>query len=192
MSVAQQENRMFFDPSISANAVAHHILVVDDDPASADSLKALLETNGFRVQLAKDGGQAHSAFRMRRPDFVITDLILPGENGYELIDRMKRTDETVPVLVLTAIALDESKALTERLGADGYITKPVAADVLLEEIQTIAQRVWERTHLDQQKEEKRIRFNCRCGKKFKVSHVHRGRTLTCPDCGEPLIVPRYE
>lgn len=183
---------MIFDSNISANAVAHHILVVEDDPASADSLKALLEANGFRVQVAKDGGQAHSAFRMRRPDFVITDLILPGENGYELIDRMKRSDETVPVLVLSAIGLDESKSFSERLGADGYITKPVAADVLLEEIRTIAQRVWERTHLDQQKEEKRIRFNCRCGKKFKVSHVHRGRTLTCPDCGEPLIVPRFE
>ena len=185
---------MIFDPmeNKSANALAHHILVVEDDPASAESLKALLEANGFRVQLAKDGGQAHSAFRMRRPDFVITDLILPGENGFELIDRMKHSDETVPVLVLSAVSLKDSKALTDRLGADGYITKPVAADVLLQEIQTIAQRVWERTHLGQQKEEKRIRFNCRCGKKFKVSPVHRGRTLTCPDCGEPLIVPRHE
>ena len=182
---------MIFDPSISANAVAHHILVVEDDPASADSLKALLEANGFRVQVAKDGGQAHSAFRMRRPDFVITDLILPGENGYELIDRMKRADETVPVLVLSAIALEDSKALTERLGADGYITKPVAADVLLEEIQTIAERGWERTHLDQQKEEKRIRFNCRCGKKFKVAEGHRGKTMTCPKCGEVIKVPAH-
>ena len=183
---------MIFDPHVTANALAHHILVVEDDPASAESLKALLEANGFRVQLAKDGGQAQSAFRMRRPDFVITDLILPGENGFELIDRMKRLDETVPVLVLSAIGLEESKTLTDRLGADGYITKPVASDFLLEEIQSIAQRVWERTHLGQQKEEKRIRFNCRCGKKFKVSPEHRGRTLTCPDCGEPLIVPRYE
>lgn len=178
--------------NVSPGTLVHHVLLVEDDTASADSLKALLELHGYRVQVAKDGGQAHSAFRMRRPDFVITDLILPGENGFELIDRMKRSDETVPVLVLSAISLEDSRLLSERLGADGYLTKPAAPDKLLAEIKEIAQRVWERTHLGSQKEEKRIRFNCRCGKKFKVSPVHRGRTLTCPDCGEPLIVPRYE
>ncbi|MFM9965868.1 MAG: response regulator transcription factor [Planctomycetaceae bacterium] len=177
---------------VSAGALAHQILLVEDDSAAADSLKALLELHGYRVQVAKDGGQAHSAFRMRRPDFVITDLILPGENGYELIDRMKRLDESVPVLVLSAISLEESRTFTDRLGADGYLTKPAAPDELLAQIKEIALRLWERTHQGGQKEEKRIRFNCRCGKKFKVSPVHRGRTLTCPDCGEPLIVPRYE
>lgn len=178
--------------TMSAGTLAHHILLVEDDADAADSLKTLLELHGHRVQIAKDGGQAHSAFRMRRPDFVITDLILPGENGFELIDRMKRSDDTVPVLVLSAITLEDSRALTERLGADGYLTKPAEPDDLLAQIKDIAQRVWERTHLGNQKEEKRIRFNCRCGKRFKVSPVHRGRTLTCPDCGEPLIVPRYE
>ena len=177
---------------ISAGALAHHILLVEDDPASADSLKALLELHGFRVQVAKDGGQAHSAFRMRRPDFVIMDLILPGENGYEVLDRLKHADETVPVLVLSAVSLDESRSLSERVGADGYLTKPADPAELVAEIKDIAQRVWERTHLGQHQEERRIRFNCRCGKKFKVSPVHRGRTLTCPDCGEPLIVPRHE
>ena len=178
--------------SVSAGALAHHILLVENDSASAESLKALLEMNGYRVQVARDGGQAHSAFRMRRPDFVITSLILPGENGFELIDRMKRSDESVPVLVLSAITLADARALSERLGADGYLTKPAVPDELLTEIKEIVQRVWQRTHHGGQKEEKRIRFNCRCGKKFKVSPVHRGRTLTCPDCGEPLIVPRHE
>lgn len=177
---------------VSAGTLAHHILLVEDDPAAADSLKAFLETNGFRVQIAKDGGQAHSAFRMRRPDFVILDLILPGENGFEVLDRLRHSDETVPFLVLSGISLDDSRALTERIGADGYLTKPASPEILLEEIRRIAQQVWERTHGGGHKEEKRIRFNCRCGKKFKVSPVHRGRTLTCPDCGEPLIVPRYE
>jgi DNA-binding response OmpR family regulator len=178
--------------SVSAETLAHHILLIEGDAASADSLKALLELHGYRVQIAKDGGQAHSAFHMRRPDFVITDLILPGENGFELIDRIKRSDESVPVLVLSAIALEDARTLAERLGADGYLTKPAVPDELLAEIKEIAQRVWQRTHHGGQKEEKRIRFNCRCGKKFKVSPVHRGRTLTCPDCGEPLIVPRHE
>lgn len=179
--------------SITAGALAHHVLLVEDDPASAESLKALLEQHGFRVQIAKDGGQAHSAFRMRRPDFVIMDLILPGENGFEVLDRLKHSDETVPILVLSAIALEDSRALSKRLGADGYLTKPADPADLLTQIKEIAQRVWERTHTGQpKKDEGRIRFTCRCGKKFKVSPVHRGRTLTCPDCGEPLIVPRHD
>ena len=62
---------------LSAGALAHHILLIEDDAAAAESLKAMLELHGFRVQVAKDGGQAHSAFRMRRPDFIISDLILP-------------------------------------------------------------------------------------------------------------------
>ncbi len=158
---------------VSAGALAHHILLVEDDPAAADSLKALLESNGYHVQVAKDGGQAHSAFRMRRPDFVIMDLILPGENGFEVLDRLKHSDETVAFLVLSGISLEDSKALTERIGADGYLTKPVSPDDLLSEIKSIAQKVWERTHLGGPREEKRIRFNCRCGKKFKVSPVHK-------------------
>lgn len=178
--------------STSARVLVHHVLLVEDDPSAAESLRILLEQHKYRVQIAKDGGQAHSAFQMRRPDFVITDLILPGENGFELIDRMKRLDETVPVLVLSAIALPDAKSLAERIGADGYLSKPVEPAELLQQITEIAQRVWERTHLGGPKEEKRIRFTCRCGKKFKVSAVHRGRTLTCPDCGEPLVVPRYD
>jgi DNA-binding response OmpR family regulator len=178
--------------STSARALVHHILLVEDDSSAAESLRILLEQHGYRVQVAKDGGQAHSAFRMRRPDFVITDLILPGENGFELIERMKRSDETVPLLVLSAITLPDAQALAERIGADGYLSKPAEPEQLLQQIVEISQRVWERTHLGSQKEEKRIRFNCRCGKKFKVSAVHRGRTLTCPDCGEPLVVPRHE
>lgn len=177
---------------VSAQALAHHVLVVEDDVAAADSLKVCLEQNGFHVQIAKDGGQAHAASRMRRPDFVVLDLILPGENGFEVLDRLKRADDTVPILVLSALALEDSKALAERLGADGYLSKPTDPLELVAKINEIAQRVWERTHQVQQKDEKRIRFTCRCGKKFKVSPVHRGRTLTCPDCGEPLIVPRYE
>jgi len=172
-------------------AVAHHVLVVDDEVDTAVFLKELLESKGYSVTTAKDGGQAQSSFVMRKPDFVVLDLILPGESGFEICERMKQTDENTPVLILSAIDMGDARALASRVGADGYMTKPFDPDELLANIENIAQKVWERTHTDQPKEETRIRFACRCGKRFKVSPTHKGKTLTCPECGEPLVIPRH-
>jgi DNA-binding response OmpR family regulator len=174
-----------------AGSVAHQVLLVEDDASIATYYKELLERHGYRVSIAKNGGQAMSTFAMRRPDFVILDLILPGESGFEICERMKQNDETVPVMVLSAIDMDDSRSLARRVGADGYLAKPCEPAELIETIQDIAQKVWERAHADRPKEEKRVRFNCECGKRFKVSPIHRGRTLTCPDCGETLVIPRH-
>ncbi len=181
-----------FNSSTSGATIAHRILIVDDDPDTANSIKTLLHKHGYEGIVAKDGGQAHSSFVMRKPDFVLLDIILPGESGFEVCERMKQTDETIPVVFVTAIDMEDARNLATRVGADGYITKPIRDEELLSQITEISLRVWERFHLDQPKEEHRIRFSCRCGKRFKVSPVHKGRTLTCPDCGEPLIVPRHD
>lgn len=176
-----------------AGAIATRILIVEDDQAQAAALRELLRERGFQTTTAKDGGQAHSSFQMFKPDFVILDLILPGESGFELCEKMKQWNESVPILILSEITLDDAKALAKRVGADGYMTKPYNPSVLLSQISEIAQQVWERTHLKRGvEEERRIRFSCRCGKRFKLSPRHRGRTMTCPDCGEPLIVPFHE
>ena len=178
--------------SETAGAIAHRILVVESDEERRKELSELLRSRGYMVQTAKDGGQAHSGFSMYKPDFVILGLILKGETGFEICERMKQQNESIPVLILTEIIFDESRSLAQRVGADGYMTRPFNPDVLLDTIQDIAQQVWERTHLKQPREEKRIRFDCRCGKRFKVSPTHKGRTLTCPDCGEPLVVPFHD
>ena len=175
----------------AAGAVAHRILFVEDDEDTATFVKELLERHGYQVAIAKDGGQAQTTFMMRKPDFVILDLILPGESGFEICERLKQIDEHTPVLVLSAIDLQDARDLATRMGADGYLTKPFDPDELVENIETIAQQVWEKTHIDQPRDEKRIRFSCRCGKKFRVSPTHRGKTLTCPECSEPVIVPRH-
>lgn len=173
----------------TTGSVAHYILVVEDDEETANFLKDLFEKHKYRVAVAKDGGQAQATFVMRKPDFVILDLILPGESGFEICQRMKQTNETIPILVLSQIELHDARVLAERVGADGYMTKPFDPAMLLERVEEIAQRVWRKTHSEQPREEKRIRFSCRCGKRFKVSPAHRGKTLTCPECGEPVMVP---
>ena len=172
-------------------AIAHRVLIVENEPETAESLKEFLERHGSRVDIAKDGGQAQSSFMMRKPDFVILELLLPGESGFEICQRLKQTDENVPVMILSVIDMPDAFALAERVGADGYLTKPYDPNELLETIKQIAATVWQRTHSGRPKDEQRIRFSCECGKRFKVSPTHRGRTMTCPDCGESLIVPRH-
>jgi len=176
----------------SGGALARQVLLVEDEPDTAAFIKEFLERHGHRVTVAKDGGQAHSAFVMRKPDFVIMDLILPGESGFEICERMKQVEENVPVLILSAVDMDDSRNLARRVGADGYLTKPFDPNELLDNIAAIAEHVWERTHLKKPQTGERIRFHCRCGKRFRVSSTHRGKTLTCPECGEPLVVPTHE
>lgn len=166
------------------------VLVVEDEADSADLLKTILERQGFKVRIAKDGGQAQATFVMQKPDFVILDLILPGESGFEICERLKHTDDTIPVLIVTAIDLPESRELATKVGADGYVTKPYNPDELIATMRQVANTVWEKTHLGHEADPMRIRFVCSCGKKFKVSSTHRGKNLTCPQCGEPVAVPR--
>ena len=69
-------------------SVVNRILVVEDDPAERDRLSAVLTKAGFVVEIAKEGGQAHAAVAMNKPDFIILDLILPNESGFEVCERI--------------------------------------------------------------------------------------------------------
>lgn len=168
------------------------LLLVDDDPEAARFVKQVFEPHGVTVRTAKDGGQAQSSFVMHKPDLVILDLILPGESGYEICERLKHTNDTVPILALTAIDMDDSRALAERVGIDGYATKPITPEALVETAADVVKRVWRHVHKvdTTEADSDRVRFTCHCGKKFKVSAAHRGKSMTCPQCGEPLTVPK--
>ncbi len=167
------------------------VLIIEDDPSSAERMRSALERHHVTVRVAKDGGQAQATFSMHKPDFVILDLILPGESGFEICERFKSSDASVPVLVITEMDRVDSRELAKRVGADGYLTKPIDADQLIETVREIAERVWKQTHSDQESDETRIRFTCTCGKKFKVSSTRRGKRLTCPQCGEPVTIPQH-
>ncbi len=168
------------------------LLLIDDDPHTATFVKQVFEPHGVTVRVAKDGGQAQSSFVMHKPDLVVLDLILPGESGFEICERLKHTNDTVPVLALTAIEMEDSRVLADRVGVDAYLTKPVSPEALVVAAGDVVKRVWRRVHqLDEPESDgERVRFTCHCGKKFKVSPAHRGKSMTCPQCGEPLVVPK--
>ncbi|MCA9053841.1 MAG: response regulator [Planctomycetaceae bacterium] len=176
-------------------AIVNQILLVEDDRDEAEFLKSFLEQHRIEVHVAKDAGQAHSAFTMRKPDLVLLDLILPNNvSGFEVCERMKHVDESVPILVLSAIELEDSRDLAERVGVDGYVTKPYDPDELLATIRQTADGVWQRTHLDADDlRAERVRFECpECGKRLKVSAIHRGHRMNCPKCGATVVVPRRD
>lgn len=174
-------------------AIVNRILVVEDDRDEAEFLKTLFEQHGIDVQVARDAGQARSAFAMHEPDLVLLDLILPnGVSGFELCERLKQANESIPIVVLSAIELDDAKDLAARVGASRYLTKPFDPEELLRVVREAAEDAWKRKHVDEDSlRVERIRFDCPdCGRKLKVSGTHRGHRMNCPQCGGTVTVPR--
>jgi len=182
------------DPLNPIDVTVKRILVIEENREEAEFLKIFLESHRFQVQLARDAGQALAAFRLQYPDFVILEAILPkGNSGYEVCELMKNEKASVPVIMLTAIDMDESRALAERVGVDAYLTKPYDPEELLNQIPLVSKLVWNRS-LDRSRpaavRTELIRFTCsRCGKNLKAKFVNRGRTLSCPQCGQPVVIP---
>ncbi len=176
-------------------AIIHRVLIVEDDPDEREFLKGFLTRKRYDVDVARDGGQAHSAFTMHQPDFVILDLILARESGFEVCERMKQINQNIPILILTAIDMDDARDLAFRVGADGYMTKPFDPEELVTRMTEIGDQVWRKSHgLESSRvSDDRVKFHCpECGKRMKVKAVHRGRTLNCPQCGQPVVVPRHD
>jgi len=104
----------------------HRVLVVDDDRKIVRLVQSYLEQAGLSVLTAYDGDTAIHAIQKERPDLIVLDLMLPGQDGWTII-RWLRADAhlaDIPVLMLTAKVEDEDKIQGFDLGADDYLTKP--------------------------------------------------------------------
>jgi len=99
------------------------LLVVDDEPAIIKGLKFSLEQDGYIIEEAYDGQEAVEKFQSQDFDLVILDVMLPGLDGFQVLQRI-REKSTVPVIMLTAKGEDMDKILGLEYGADDYITKP--------------------------------------------------------------------
>ena len=115
------------------------MLVVDDEEAIAEAVRARLASEGFRVVTAGDGPSAIDAARRERPDLVVLDLMLPGMDGLEVCKRIQR-DGWTPVLMLTAKTEEADKVAGFAVGADDYLTKPFSLRELTVRVQAILRR----------------------------------------------------
>jgi DNA-binding response OmpR family regulator len=116
------------------------VLVVDDEEAIAEAVRARLEAEGYRVVVAGDGPQAIRLHAEHRPDLVVLDLMLPGMDGLEVCKAIQRTAWT-PVLMLTARTEEADKVAGFAVGADDYLTKPFSLRELVVRVKAILRRI---------------------------------------------------
>ena len=105
------------------NTGAPSVLVVEDEPALAESIQYSLLREGFRVVVAEDGTAAVERFREDPPSLVLLDLMLPQLAGLDVL-RLLRSESTTPIVILTAKDSEADKVAGLELGADDYVTKP--------------------------------------------------------------------
>jgi DNA-binding NtrC family response regulator len=103
----------------------HLILVVDDEPALRDVLEMRVESWGFRVCTAADADEAERVARERRPDIVVTDVLLPGRSGVELLKALRELQPTLPVILMTAHGSIDLAVEAIKAGAQDFLTKPL-------------------------------------------------------------------
>ncbi len=103
----------------------HSILLVDDDSASAQTMRVILEGAGRQITTVSDGHEALNLLSTERFDLAIFELTLPGLSGAKLMEEMKRRQICVPVIYVTAHGEWESYLTLMNMGAFEYLTKPV-------------------------------------------------------------------
>lgn len=115
------------------------ILIVEDSPTQAERLKHLLESHGHGVRVAADGQEALRTLREGRSELVITDVVMPGMDGYELCEAIKADEKLreVPVILLTSLSEPQDVIRSLQCGADNFVRKPYDERYLLSRITNI-------------------------------------------------------
>lgn len=116
-----------------------HVLFVEDDDVIREATQLALERDGFMVTAMPDGLSGLDAFRAKRPDIALLDVMLPGMDGVSLCRRI-RDESTVPVIMLSARADSIDVVLGLEAGADDYVTKPFDGSVLMARIRAVLRR----------------------------------------------------
>ena len=118
------------------------ILVVDDDEHICELIRLYFEKEGFAVNIANDGNKAIESFKSATPDVVILDIMLPGEDGMELLRKLKASKKTkdIPVIMVTAKGAEYDKVKGLDAGADDYVTKPFGMMELISRIKAVLRR----------------------------------------------------
>ncbi len=115
------------------------VLVVDDEERIRDVVQGYLEADGFAVAVAGDGSEGLRLARDLEPDVVILDVGLPGLDGFEVLQRLRRESD-VYVIMLTARADEVDKVVGLSVGADDYVTKPFSPRELVARVRAVLRR----------------------------------------------------
>ncbi len=118
----------------------HRIWVVDDDPDLRQLLSTYLSEQGYEVRCMGDGAQLMARLEGQRPDLLVLDLMLPGDDGLTLLRRLRDGADDLPVLMLTARADAVDRIIGLEQGADDYLAKPFLPRELTARIEAVLRR----------------------------------------------------
>src|SRR3990167_11518021 len=118
------------------------ILLIEDEEDIAALIKLQAEISGYKLHVEVDGINGYRAIEREKPDLVILDIMLPGENGLDVCRKMKNNPETknIPVVILSAKGEELDVVLGLELGADDYVSKPFSPKILFSRIKAILRR----------------------------------------------------
>jgi CheY-like chemotaxis protein len=125
--------------SVQGDLSGARILLVEDEPSTREGTLRLLETVGAQVQAVESAAAAREAYAMQRPSVIVSDIGLPGEDGYVLMQSIRSLERKegarrVPALALTAFARKEDRARALAAGFDAHVVKPIDPDRLFREL----------------------------------------------------------
>jgi twitching motility two-component system response regulator PilH len=116
------------------------VLIVDDSKTEIMFMSELLQKNGYVVRSAENGEEAFKRLAEEKPDLILMDVVMPGQNGFQLTRSINRTPEyaDIPIIMCTSKSLETDRVWGMRQGAKDYITKPVDAAELISKIKALA------------------------------------------------------
>ncbi|MEZ4321492.1 MAG: response regulator transcription factor [Myxococcota bacterium] len=116
------------------------ILLIDDDTSLLDGLALAFEDEGYDVLTAPDGARGWAKATDREPDLIVSDVNMPGMDGFTLCRKLRDAGQTVPIVLLTARDNEIDEALGLELGADDYVSKPFSTRILLARVKALLRR----------------------------------------------------
>lgn len=116
------------------------ILVAEDDIKLNKLVRAVLENNGYRADMALNGQNAYEMFCEKHYDMIISDIMMPVADGYQLAENIRKINPTVPILFMTAIDDFDAKKRGYALGIDDYMVKPIDVEELALKIGALLRR----------------------------------------------------
>lgn len=117
-----------------------HILVVDDDKNTRRLLRAMLEQAQYSVSVASDGEEALAVMERESVDLAVLDIMMPRMDGYELTALLRKANNELPILMVTAKQLPEDRKQGYLVGTDDYMTKPIDEEEMLLRIKALLRR----------------------------------------------------
>ena len=116
------------------------ILIIEDEPQIVRTLRLYLEQAGYATAAIYDGAQAIPAYRQERPDLVLLDLNLPGQDGIDVCRALRR-ESAVPIIMVTARSDETDRLIGLELGADDYVVKPFSPREVVARVRAVLRRV---------------------------------------------------